>query len=72
MTEATTWENIANLILSEIEHLNLTISKLIGQSFDSADNIYSKCNCVKITIMNRHPLAFYTHYGSHRTNFISQ
>ena len=53
MTEATTWENIANLILSKIEHLNLTISKLIGQSFDSADNIYSKCNCVKTTIMNR-------------------
>ena len=27
---ATTWENIANLILSEIENLNLPISKLRG------------------------------------------
>ena len=30
MTEATTWENIANLIVSELEHLNLPISKLRG------------------------------------------
>ena len=30
MTEATTWEYIANSILSELEHLNLPISKLRG------------------------------------------
>ena len=39
MTEATTWENIANLILSELEHLNLVISKLRGQSYYGAANI---------------------------------
>ena len=29
MTKATTWENIENLIVSELEHLNLPIYKLI-------------------------------------------
>ena len=33
MTEATTWESIANLILSELEHLNWPISKLRDISF---------------------------------------
>ena len=44
ITEATTWENIANWILSEREHLNLHISKLRGQSFDVADNMSIKCH----------------------------
>ena len=39
MTEATTWENIANLILSELEYLNLPISKLRRQSYDGAANM---------------------------------
>ena len=34
MTEDTTWENIANLILSGLEHLNSLISKLRGQSYN--------------------------------------
>ena len=42
MTEATTWENIANLILSELENLNLPISKLKRQSYDGAANISGK------------------------------
>ena len=72
MTEATTGENIANLILSELEHLNLPISKLRGQSYDGAANMSGKCNGVKTIIMNRQPLAFYTHCGAHRTNLIAQ
>ena len=70
MTEATTWENIANLILSELEHLKLLISKLRGQSYDSAANMSGKCNGVNI-IETRQPLAFYTHCGDHRTNLIA-
>ena len=31
MTEAATWENLENCILSELEHLNLPISKLRGR-----------------------------------------
>ena len=47
MTMATTWKNIANLILSELENLNLPISKLIGQSYDGAANMSGKYNGVK-------------------------
>ena len=61
MTEATTWENIANLILSEIEHLNLLISKLRGKSFDGSENMSSICNGVKTIIMNIQKLSFYAH-----------
>ena len=71
MTEATIWENIANLIVSELEHLNLPISKLRGQSYDGAANMSGKCNGVKIIIMTRQPLAFYTNCGAHRTNIIT-
>ena len=71
MTEDTTWENIANLILSELEYLNLPISKLRGQSYDGAADMTGKCNGVKTVIVIRHPLAFCTHYGAHPTNLIA-
>ena len=58
MTEATTWENIANVMLSELEHLNLPISKLRGQSYDGAANMSSYCNGVNTIIVTRQPLAF--------------
>ena len=70
MPEATTWENIANLILSELEHLNFPISKLRGQSYDGAANMSGKCNGVKTIIVTRQPLSFYTQCGAHRTNVI--
>ena len=71
MTEATTWENIANLIVYELEHLNLPISKLRGQSYDGAANISDNCNGVKTIILTRQSLVFYTHCGAHRTNLIA-
>ena len=71
MIEATTWENISNLILSELEHLNLPISKLRGHSYDGAANMSSKCNGVKTIIVTRQPLDLHTHCVAHRTNIIA-
>ena len=65
-------ENIANLIVSELEHLNLPISKLRGHAYDGAAYKSCKCNCVNTIIMTRHSLALYTHCGAHRTNVIAQ
>ena len=70
INEATTWQGIENLILSELEHLNWPISKLSGHSYDGVDNMYGKCNGVKTVIVIRHPLAFCTHCGAHPTNLI--
>ena len=67
----TTWESIANLILSELEYLNLPISNLRGLSYDGAANMSGQYNSVKTIIMNRLPLDFYTHCGAHRTNLIA-
>ena len=50
MTEATTWENVDNLILFELEHLKLPISKLRGHTYDGAANISGKCNSVNTII----------------------
>ena len=63
-------ENIANLILSQFEHLNWPISKLRGQSYDGAANMSGQYNGVKTIIINRQPLTFYTQCGAHRTNVI--
>ena len=71
MTEATTWENIENLMLSELEYLNLPISKLRGHSYDGAANMSDKCNSVKTIIVTRQPLYFYTHCAAHWTNLIA-
>ena len=71
MTEAITWEYIENVMLSEFEHLNLPFSKLLGQKYDGAAYMSCKCNGVKTILVTRHPLSFYTNYGSYRTNLIS-
>ena len=66
MIEAITWEGIANLIVSELEHLNCPIFKLRGQSYDGAVNMSGKCNGVHTIIVTKQPLAFNTHCGAHR------
>ena len=53
--------NIANLIVSELEHLNLPISKLRGKSYNGAANMSDKYNVVKTIILTRQSLVFYTH-----------
>ena len=46
MSEVTTWENIVHLILSELEHLILPISKLREHSYDGAAIMSGKCSKV--------------------------
>ena len=54
MTEVTTGENIEHLYLSELEYINLPISKL-------RIVIYPVNLMVYTIILNRQPLSFYTH-----------
>ena len=58
-------------MLSELEHLNLSITKLRRQSYDNAANISGQYNGVNTIILNRQPLTCYTHCGTHRINLIA-
>ena len=58
-------------MLSELEHLNLSITKFRGQSYDNAANISGQYNGINTIILNRQPLTCYTQCGALRINLIA-
>lgn len=66
----TSGENIANTIISVMEALKLDLTKLRGQGYDGASNMTGKIKGVKTRILQKFPLAQYTHCSSHALNLV--
>jgi len=66
----TSGENIANTIISIMKALNLDLIKLRGQEYDEASNMIGKVKRKKTRILQKFPLAQYTHCSSHALNLV--
>ena len=68
--ESTTGENLSEIILNTMASLNINTEKLRGQGYDGASNMTGKFKGVKTRIMEKFPLAQYTHCSSHVLNLV--
>ena len=63
-------ENIANIIISVMESLKFDLTKLRGQGYDGASNMAGKIKGGKTRILEKFPLAQYSHCSSHALNLV--
>ena len=62
--------NLSDTILKKLSEWDLDISKLRGQGYDGASNMSGRFKGVKTRILEKQPLALYTHCVAHNLNLV--
>jgi len=65
---STTGASIKNATKQKLEELGLSLDNLRGQGYDGGSNMAGKINGVQALLLNKQPLAFYSHCFSHSLN----
>jgi hypothetical protein len=68
----TTGSSIASMLLDVFHRLGLSLSKLRGQCYDGASNMSGAYRGAQSLILDKQPLAYYTHCSAHRVNLVCQ
>ena len=69
---STKGEDLANMILDVLKHLDLPLQNLRGQTYDGASNMSGQYNGCQAKIKDKQPLATYFHCNSHLANLVLQ
>ena len=67
---SSTDESIANILKDTIIRLGLSMFNLRGQCYEGASNVSAVYKGTQSMIQKEQPLAYYTHYSSHRLNLV--
>jgi hypothetical protein len=65
---STTGSAIKDEILKQIENFGLYLTNVRGQGYDGGSNMSGRYNGVQALILEKQPLAIYTHFSSHELN----
>lgn len=65
---STTGSAIKDAILKQIENFGLNLANIQGQGYDGGSNMAGRYNGVQALILEKQPLAIYTHCFSHGLN----